>query len=162
LAIRKNKQEEIGAKIAEAGGRRESGRAAKIASLTMQEEYAVTDKQRAQAKRDREKLEDESSTESKAKGFRDAGFKSKDADKLAKNETEMERLASDIEREKSTRVDSLTAVGGGSGFVGLTPSQDKLDRLRELTQKQNELLDKISKDNARALQLAETELRKDK
>jgi hypothetical protein len=162
LAIRKNKQEEIGAQIAEAGGRRQSGREAKIASLTMQEEYAVTDKQRAQAKKDREKLEDEASTESKAKSFRDAGFKSKDADKLAKNETEMERLASDIEREKSTRVDSLTAVGGGSGFVGLTPSQDKLDRLRELTQKQNELLDKISKDNARALQLAETELRKDK
>jgi hypothetical protein len=162
LAIRKNKQEEIGAQISEAGGRRQSGREAKIASLTMQEEYAVTDKQRAKAKKDREKLEDEASTESKAKSFRDAGFKSKDADKLAKNETEMERLASDIEREKSTRVDSLTAVGGGSGFVGLTPSQDKLDRLRELTQKQNELLDKISKTNDSALRMAEAELRRDK
>jgi len=53
-------------------------------------------------------------------------------------------------------------VGGGSGFVGLTPSQDKLDRLRELTQKQNEYLDKIAKNNETALRLAEQELRKDK
>ncbi len=162
LAIRKNKQEEIGAQIAEAGGRRQSGREAKIASLTMQEEYATTDKQRETARKEKERLQDEAVSESKAKEFRDAGFDSPDADKLAKNATEMERLASDIEKQRTTRVDSLTAVGGGSGFVGLTPSQDKLDRLRELTQKQNELLDKISKDNARALQLAETELKKDK
>jgi hypothetical protein len=162
LAIRKNRQEEIGATIAEAGGRRQSGREAKIASLEMQEEYATTDKQREKARKEKERLQDEANSESKAKEFRDAGYGAKDAEKLAKNATEMERLASDIEKQRTTRVDSLTAVGGGSGFVGLTPSQDKLDRLRDLTEKQNALLDKISKTNDSALKMAEAELRKDK
>jgi len=162
LSIRKNKQEEIGAKITEAGGRRQAGREAKITSLTMQEEYATTDGQRATAKRERERLEDEAAVESKAKDFRGAGFKAKDADKLAKNETEMERLASDIEKEKSTRVDSLTSVGGGSGFVGLTPSQDKMERLRKLTEEQNKTLERIAANNEKAFALAEMELKRDK
>lgn len=162
LSIRKNKQEEIGAKITEAGGRRQAGREAKITSLTMQEEYATTDGQRATAKRERERLEDEAAVESKAKDFRGAGFKAKDADKLAKNETEMERLASDIEKEKSTRVDSLTSVGGGSGFVGLTPSQDKMERLRKLTEDQNKTLERIAANNEKAFALAEMELKRDK
>ena len=162
LSIRKNKQEEIGAKITEAGGRRQAGRVAKITSLTMQEEYATTDGQRATAKRERERLEDEAAVESKAKDFRGAGFKAKDADKLAKNETEMERLASDIEKEKSTRVDSLTSVGGGSGFVGLTPSQDKMERLRKLTEEQNKTLERIAANNEKAFALADMELKRDK
>ena len=169
LSIRKNEQEEIGAKIKEAGGRRQAGRVAKITSLTMQEEYATTDGQRATAKRERERLEDEAAVESKAKSFRDAGFIGKDeqtgendADKLAKNETEMERLASDIEKEKSTRVDSLTSVGGGSGFVGLTPSQDKMERLRKLTEEQNKTLERIAANNEKAFALAEMELKRDK
>ena len=162
LSIRKNKQEEIGAKITEAGGRRQAGRGAKITSLTMQEEYATTDGQRATAKRERERLEDEAAVESKAKDFRGAGFKAKDADKLAKNETEMERLASDIEKEKSTRVDSLTSVGGGSGFVGLTPSQDKMERLRKLTEEQNKTLERIAANNEKAFALADMELKRDK
>lgn len=162
LAIRKNRQEEIGATIAEAGGRRQSGREAKIASLEMQEEYATTDKQREKARKEKERLQDEANSESKAKEFRDAGYGAKDAEKLAKNATEMERLASDIEKQRTTRVDSLTAVGGGSGFVGLTPSQDKLDRLRELTEKQNGFLDRIARNNEDAFRIAQAELRKDK
>jgi hypothetical protein len=137
-------------------------RAASDMQIDMQrtiEQYGFGD-QAFNARQSRLNLQQQATTDQKYQEFKDAGFEPEDAKGLAEIEAMRERLADEIAYEGKPRVDSLTAVGGGAGFVGLVPGQDKMDRLAQLAEQQKAILEKIAQQNDAALQTAQNEINK--
>jgi hypothetical protein len=123
------------------------------------EQYGTGD-QAFQARQKRLDIQQQSTYDQKYKEYKAAGYSGDDSKALSSIESQRERLADELAYEGKPRVDSLTAVGGGSGFVGLTGSQDKMDRLAQLAEQQKAILDRIAQQNEQSLQAAQAEINK--
>ena len=149
--------EEAKALIEEVEGRQ---RAASDMQIDMQrtiEEYGFGD-QAAAARQERLGLQQKATEDQKYKEYKEQGFSGDDASSLSKIEAERERLADELAYEGKPKVSDLQAVGGGSGFVGLTGSTDKMDRLAQLAEAQKEILSRIAQQNENALHQAQGEI----
>ena len=154
-AIDKLNNEEASALAQEAEGRRASGRDQRIQMLKNVEEYAPNNEVKDRAEKERKDLEDERFREEKAQEYRKKGFDSPKAAQMAADDTLAARLRDDLDQQGRPAVDAMTAAGGGSGFLGLIPDQDKAKVLENLAQKNQETLQEILKTNNAALAYAQ-------
>ena len=133
----------------------------------IQEEYAPTKEAYDSAVKNRKGLEDDQAYKESYDKYTKAGFEGGEggeADRLAKNDTKMNRLAADLNEEGKVQVDDLTRVGGNAAKTGLLPTSagDKQDQLRAIAQEQADTLKQIKETNERALYLVQAEERKGK
>jgi hypothetical protein len=135
-----------------------------IKAARIAEEYAPTAKARDTATQNRKKLEDDKFYQDALKGYNAADIKGPEAERLARNDTKMNRLQSDLDEAGTPEVDDLTRMGGNAAKTGLFPNgtQDKQEQLRDLAEQQAGLLAEILAQNSKALGLAESELRNGK
>jgi hypothetical protein len=127
----------------------------RIAMLETQEQFGSAE-QRAAAKAERKRLQDEGTMRSKKQDYMDnQGMDEKEAGALAKAETERDRLVSDMNEAGTARVDSLTAVGGGAtGFMGGMKDEDQQKRIAELNEEIKGILQTIEKNSQTQMELS--------
>ena len=115
----------------------------RIAMARTKEDYGVTRAERESGRNERRAAEDEKMKKSLKEDYENnKGLNAGEAEKMAELETKRQRLLADDAEAGTPRIDSLTAVGGGStGSVG--PVKDIQQEIKKINEDMRGLLERI-------------------
>jgi len=150
--LAQNKDEQQNVKVQQVLQRKGYEDDVRIALARTKEDYGVTRDERESGRNERRSAEDEKMKKSLKEDYeKNQGLSAPEAEQMAELETKKQRLLADDAEAGTPRIDSLTAVGGGStGSVG--PVKDIQQEIKKINEEMRNLLQAIvaeTKDQAR-------------
>jgi hypothetical protein len=141
LAQNKNEQQNV--KVEQVVQRKGYEDDVRIAMARTKEDYGVTRDERESGRNERRAAEDEKMKQSLKEDYeKNQGLNAGEAEQMAELETKKQRLLADDAEAGTPRIDSLTAVGGGStGSVG--PVKDIQQEIKKINEEMRSLLETI-------------------
>jgi hypothetical protein len=152
VKLAQNKDEQQNVKVQQVLQRKGYEDDVRIALARTKEDYGVTRGERESGRNERRSAEDEKMKKSLKEDYeKNQGLGAGEAEQMAELETKKQRLLADDAEAGTPRIDSLTAVGGGStGSVG--PVKDIQQEIKKINEEMRNLLQAIvaeTKDQAR-------------
>jgi colicin import membrane protein len=141
--LAQNKNEQQNAKVEQVVQRKGYEDDVRIAMARTKEDYGVTRDERESGRNERRAAEDEKMKQSLKEDYeKNQGLNAGEAEQMAELETKKQRLLADDAEAGTPRIDSLTAVGGGStGSVG--PVKDIQQEIKKINEEMRSLLETI-------------------
>jgi len=141
--LAQNKDEQQNVKVQQVLQRKGYEDDVRIALARTKEDYGVTRDERESGRNERRSAEDEKMKKSLKEDYeKNQGLSAGEAEQMAELETKKQRLLADDAEAGTPRIDSLTAVGGGStGSVG--PVKDIQQEIKKINEDMRNLLTDI-------------------
>jgi hypothetical protein len=141
--LAQNKDEQQNVKVQQVLQRKGYEDDVRIALARTKEDYGVTRDERESGRNERRSAEDEKMKKSLKEDYeKNQGLNAPEAEQMAELETKKQRLLADDAEAGTPRIDSLTAVGGGStGSVG--PVKDIQQEIKKINEDMRGLLERI-------------------
>lgn len=141
--LAQNKDEQQNVKVQQVLQRKGYEDDVRIALARTKEDYGVTRDERESGRNERRSAEDEKMKKGLKEDYeKNQGLNAGEAEQMAELETKRQRLLADDAEAGTPRIDSLTAVGGGStGSVG--PVKDIQQEIKKINEEMRSLLETI-------------------